>query len=84
MDIDRRSLLKATACLAMTGLAGPSEASTQAEANEIHTRGPFYFQMPSENFYLYRQPLIPSLGNYDSFPNRFCSDSLVANGGGSS
>jgi hypothetical protein len=35
MDIDRRRLLRATACLAPTGLAGPFDPSTPAEADEI-------------------------------------------------
>jgi hypothetical protein len=35
MDIDRRRLLRATACLALTGLAGPFDPSTPTEADEI-------------------------------------------------
>jgi len=35
MDIERRSLLKGTACLALTGLVGPLEAGIPAEADEI-------------------------------------------------
>jgi hypothetical protein len=35
MDIDRRRLLGATACLALTGLGRPFAASTRAVANEI-------------------------------------------------
>jgi hypothetical protein len=35
MDIDRRRLLKATACLALSGLAGPLDAGIPAEAHEI-------------------------------------------------
>jgi hypothetical protein len=35
VEIDRRGLLKATACLALTGLAGPSEASTRADADAV-------------------------------------------------
>jgi hypothetical protein len=35
MDIERRSLLKATACLALSGLAGPLNAGIPAEADEI-------------------------------------------------
>jgi hypothetical protein len=35
MDIDRRRLLRATACLALTGLAGPLDASTPAEADQV-------------------------------------------------
>jgi hypothetical protein len=35
MDIDRRRLLRATACLALTGFVGPLDASTPTEADEI-------------------------------------------------
>jgi hypothetical protein len=35
MDIDRRRLLRATGCLALTGLAGQLEASSRADTNEI-------------------------------------------------
>jgi hypothetical protein len=35
MDIERRSLLRATSCLALSGLAGRFGASTPAEADEI-------------------------------------------------
>jgi hypothetical protein len=35
MDIDRRRLLSAAACLALAGLAGSLEAGTPADADEI-------------------------------------------------
>src|SRR5882757_8184438 len=42
MDIDRRRLLGATACLALTGLAGPLGASTPADADEIPVAPPWH------------------------------------------
>jgi hypothetical protein len=42
MDIDRRRFLSATACLALTGLAGPLEASAPAAADENPIAPPWH------------------------------------------
>jgi hypothetical protein len=42
MDIDRRRLLGATACLALTGLARPLGASTPADADKIPVAPPWH------------------------------------------
>jgi hypothetical protein len=42
MDIDRRTLLRATAYLALTGLAGPLEANTRTDADPDPAARPWH------------------------------------------
>jgi hypothetical protein len=51
IDIDRRRLLSAAACLALTGLAGSLEAGTPADADEVPVAPPWH---PLTRSLLYR------------------------------